>query len=89
MAEVPWPWCLKGNWKICVALVPILLKTGLVSLFLLPANPDEKLGSSSNTHLPMCYQASCSDDNELNLYTVNTPQLNALLLKSCLIKSAN
>lgn len=81
MADVPWPWCLQGNWKICVALVPILLKTGLVSLFLLPA--------SSNTHLPMCYQASCSDDNELNLYTVNAPQLNTLLFKSCLIKSAN
>lgn len=54
MAEVPWPWCLKGNWKICVALVPILLKTGLVSLFLLPVNPDEKLSAPPQTHICLC-----------------------------------
>lgn len=54
MAEVPWPWCLKGNWKICVALVSILLKTGLVSLFLLSANPDEELSAPPQTHICLC-----------------------------------
>lgn len=54
MAEVPWPWCLKGNWEICVALVPILLKTGLVSLFLLPANPDVELLAPPQTHIWLC-----------------------------------
>ena len=56
-------------------------------LFLLPANSDIELSVASPVPspggLPAGHQASCHDENGLNLRTVSQPQCNVVLYKSC------
>lgn len=62
------------------------LKLGLVCLilFLMPADSDIEPSATSPAHcLPMCHHVSHHDNNELNLWTKNQPQLNVFLRKSC------
>lgn len=69
MAEALWPWCHKGNWDICVALVPILLTPGPVSVLLLPEGPDVELLAPPQTHICPCAAMFLTviDNNELNV----------------------
>lgn len=60
--------------------------SGSQFLFLLPANSDvELLATSSASCLPASHCASCHNDNRLNPWTINQPQLNILLLRVVIV----
>jgi hypothetical protein len=49
----------------------------------LPLDQDVELSALLASCVPACCQASCHDDNGLNLWTVSQPRLNVCLYKSC------
>jgi hypothetical protein len=52
-----------------------------VTLFLLPANPDVELSATCVAPcLPVCYHASCHDNNGLNLWTCRPAPIKCFLL---------
>jgi hypothetical protein len=77
-----WPWrnCVPGSeW----ALRFQILKPCPVSLSLPTVYWYRCRTTSTGPCLPACHHASYYDDNGLNLWTVNQPQLNVLLYMNC------
>ena len=80
VALLEWVWLVRGSMPLWGLATPSVAH----SLLLLPMYQDVEPSVPPAPGLPIYCCASCHDNNELTFESINQPQINIFLYKSCL-----